>query len=83
MLSQAYNIIINSGVSAPVHVREVFYGLNATDKYSLFQLMATVKLTGYWGYGTQIYVHYATCKADVSLAWEYQKHLSNASCKMD
>ena len=47
MLSQAYNIIINSGVSEPEHFIEVVDGLNTTEKMSLFQLMATVKLTGY------------------------------------
>ena len=83
MLSQAYNIIINSGVSEPEHFIEVVDGLNTTEKMSLFQLMATVKLTGYWWYGTHISVHNAANNADVSLAWEYQKHLSNASCKMD
>ena len=39
MLSQAYNIIIDHGISAPVHGREMFYGLNSTDKRFIFKLM--------------------------------------------
>ena len=32
MLAHAYNIIIGWGVGEPEHVREVFDGINETDK---------------------------------------------------
>ena len=32
MLAHSYNIIIYCGVGAPGHGREVFYGLNTTNK---------------------------------------------------
>ena len=45
MLSQACNIVIERGVSAQVHGRVVFDGLNTTTK-GLFHLIQTVKLPG-------------------------------------
>ena len=46
MLSQSFSVIIDCGKSAPVHVREVVYGLNVIYKRFIFQLFSTVQLPG-------------------------------------
>ena len=46
MLTQKFYVIIDGGISALVHGREVLYGLNSIVKRFLFQLISTVKLTG-------------------------------------
>ena len=46
MLLQAFNIISFCSVSAPLHGNEVVYGLNATDKRFIFNLMTTLQLPG-------------------------------------
>ena len=46
MLSQDYNVIIDHGVNAPVHGREVVDGFYTTDKCFILQLMATMQLPG-------------------------------------
>ena len=45
-MSQCYSIIIDRGISAPRHVKEVVYGINAVDKRYIYQFMSTVKLPG-------------------------------------
>ena len=79
MLSQAYCVIIFRGVSEPGHDREVLYGLNTTGKIYISQLMTNMKLPGSKGYVTQMVMHYKTSTADFSLAWEFQKYVSNAA----
>ena len=83
MLSQAYNIIINNGVSEPGHCRELVDGIKITYKRFLFHLMESLQLPGLKYYGTQMAMHYATQNADVSLAREFQKHLSMYHIKME
>ena len=46
MLAHACNIIIDRGVGAPGHGREVVDVLNATDKKYISMLMTTVQLPG-------------------------------------
>ena len=82
MLPQDYNIIIDSGVSASGHVREIVDDINITEKRFILQLMTTVKLPIYQVYETQIAMISATHKDDVILAWESKKNLSNVSSKM-
>ena len=65
-MSKAFNIIIDRGISAPGHGREVVDGLNTTDKSYL-------SLKGHCTIIT------STHNAYVNLAQEFQKHLSNAS----
>ena len=81
ILSQACNIIIDRGASAPGHGKDVVDGLNDTDKRFIFKLMATVQLPGSKGYGMQMLMHSTIHKYNISLALEFQKHLSNTSCK--
>ena len=69
IFTQAYNIIIDHGVNVTGHGREVFDGLNTTDKMFLSQLIKTVQLSSSKGYDTNMAMHYSTHKDDVSLAW--------------
>ena len=46
VMSQTYSIIIDCGISAPGHGKEVVDGLNAFDKRYIYQLMANVQLPG-------------------------------------
>ena len=81
MLSKAFSVIIDHGISARGHDREVLDGLNAIEKRFLFQLLSTVKLTGAKGYDTQMVMHTGTRASDVSLDSKFQKHLSTAARK--
>ena len=80
-MSQTYNVIIDIGFSALVHVREVVDDLNITDKRFLFHLMQIFKPPSSKYYETQTAMKSATKNADVSLDQEFQKHLSNVSHK--
>ena len=44
VISQTYSIIIDRGISAPGHGKEVVDGLNAVDKRYIYQLMSKVHL---------------------------------------
>ena len=77
MLAHAYNIIIYRGVRAPGHGRKVVDGLNATKKRFLSMLMTTVQMPGAEVYNSQTEIHTSTAKTDISLASEFQKHLSD------
>ena len=76
-----YVIIIDRGFSAPGHGRDVVDVLNATYKRFIFHLTATFQLPGSKLFYAQMTVHTATQNTDVSLAQEFQKHLSNKSLK--
>ena len=71
MLSQSFSVIIDRGISAPGHVREVVDGLNAIDKRFLFQLISIVQLPGAQGYDTQMVMHTGTRTYDVSFSSEF------------
>ena len=66
-MSQVFNTIIQLGIIAPGHVREVVDGLNATDKRVILPLMAKVKLTGSKWFYTQMEMQTTTYNNDVSL----------------
>ena len=68
MLAHAYNIIIDCGVGAPGHGREVVDGLNATDKGFISVLMKTLQLIGASDYDSQMVVHTSTVNTYISLA---------------
>ena len=67
-MSQCYSIIIDQGISAPGHGKEVVDGINAVDKRYIYQLMSTVQLPGSKRFDSQIKMHTGTQKDDVSLA---------------
>ena len=75
---QAFNIIIDHGISSPGHDRKVLYGLNATYKRFILHMMYNVQLPGIERFDTQMVVKTATQNSNVSLTQELQKHLSNA-----
>ena len=68
MFLQSYFVLIESVVSAPVHVGELLYGLNNTEKRFLFQLMETVKLPVSKGFDTNMLIHSVSHNYDASLA---------------
>ena len=81
MLSQAFYVIIDRGISAPGNSREVVDDINTIDKRFLFHIISTVKFLGAKGYDTQMIIHTGTHLYDVSLARDFQKHLSTAARK--
>ena len=76
VMSQCYSIIIDRGISAPGNGKEVLYGTNAVDKHYINQLMSTVQLPGSIIFDSQIQMHTGTKKDYVSLAKEFQEHLT-------
>ena len=70
MLAHAYNIIIDRGVGAPGHGREVVDGLNDTEKRLLSILITTVQMTGAEYYDSQTANLTSTENTYISLARE-------------
>ena len=70
-----YSIIVDRGISATEHGKEVVDGLNAVDKRYIYQLMSKVQLTGSVRFDSQIKMHTGTENRDVSLAHEFKNHL--------
>ena len=68
VMSQTNTIIIDRGISAPGHGKEVFDGLNAIDKRYIYQLMSNVQLPGLVRFDSQIKMYTDTENKDVSLA---------------
>ena len=81
MLSQAFSVIIDCGISALGHGREVLDRINVIDKSVLFQLISTVQLPGKKGYDTRMIMQTGTHTPGVSLSSEFQKHLSTVARK--
>ena len=71
-MSQTYYIIIDRGISAPGHGKEVVDGLNAVDKRYIYQLMSKVQLPGSVRFDSHIKLHTGTENKDVSLAHEFK-----------
>ena len=73
---QCYSLIIDQGISASGHVKEDVDGLNDIDKRYIYQLISTVQI--YWSiiFDSQIQMHTGTEKYAVSLAKEFQEHLT-------
>ena len=46
VMSQCYSIIIDQGISALGHGKEVVDGINDVDKRYIYELMSTVQLPG-------------------------------------
>ena len=75
-LSQSHSIIIDRGISAPTHGKEVVDGINDIDKRYMHQFMSNVKLPVSIFFDSQIIMHSCTPKNDVSLAKDFQKNKS-------
>ena len=76
-MKHAYSIIIDCGVEAPGHGREVVDGFNATEKRLILMLMTTVKRPGAESYESHMAMHTSAANTDISLARKFQKHLSD------
>ena len=76
-MSQNYSIIIDRGISAPGHGKEVVDGINAVDKryIYIYQLMSKVQLPVSVRFHSQIKIHTGTENKYVSLAKEFKDHL--------
>ena len=46
VMLQCYSVIIDQGIIAPGHGKEVVDGLNAIDKCYIYNLMYKVQITG-------------------------------------
>ena len=62
VMSQTYSVIIDRGISAPGHGKEVVDGLNAVDNCYIYQLMSKVQLPGSVIFDPQIKIHTGTEK---------------------
>ena len=76
VLYQYHSIIIYQGISEPSHGKEVVDGINASENYFIYQLMYNGQLPGSKQFDSQILMYSCTPKNEVSLAKEFQKHLS-------
>ena len=74
-MSQTYSIIIDRGISAPGHGKEVADGLNDVDKRYIYQLMSKVQLPASVRFDSLVKIHTGTENKDVSLAKEFKDHL--------
>ena len=59
-LSQAFYVIIDRGISAPVHGKEVVDIMNDIEKSFLFRLISKVQLPGAKSYDTRMFIHTET-----------------------
>ena len=81
MLSQAFSIIVDHGISALVYGRKVLDCLNAIYKKLIFQLILTVQLPGGKQNETQMVINIGARTSGVSLTKEIQKHQSSVARK--
>ena len=85
-MSQTYSIIIDRGISAPGHGKEVVDGINAVDKRYIYQLMSRVQLPGSVKFDSHIKMHTGTENKYVILAKEFKDHLEGEhrqNCAID
>ena len=76
VMSQCYSVLIDRGISATDNGEEVEHVLNAVDKSCKYQLMSNVQLPGSKRFDSQTQIHTSNQNNDVSLAKEFQKHLT-------
>ena len=76
VMSQCYSIIIYQGISEPRNLKEVVDGLNDFDKRYIYKLMSTIQLPGSKRFDSQMQIHTGNQIDDVSLAKEFQHHLT-------
>ena len=82
-MPQGYYIIIDRGISAPGNGKEVVNGINTVDKRYIYKFISTLQLTGSKIFNSKIQIHTVTQKYDVSLAREFQVHLTKNHRKDD
>ena len=79
LMSQTYSIIIDRGISAPGHGKEVVDGLNSVYKRYIYKLMSKVQLPGSVRFDSQIKMHTGTENKDVSLSKEFKDHMEGGN----
>ena len=75
-MSQCYLVIIDLGISAPGHGKQVVDGLNAVDKRYIYQLMSNIQLPVSNRFDSQMQMNIDNQNNDVNLAKEFQQHLT-------
>ena len=75
VMSQTYSIIIDRGISALGHGKEVVDGLNDFDHHYIYQLISKVQLPGSVRFDSQIKMHTGTENKDVILSHELKNRL--------
>ena len=73
---QCFSVIIDKGISAPGHGKEVVDGINDVDKCYIYQLMSNVQLPGSKRFDPQMQMETDNQKNYVSLANEFQQHMT-------
>ena len=76
MLAHEYNIIIDRGIVAPGHVREVVDGIN-TKKRFIPILLTNLQLPITSGYDTQMSMHTTKHKYDIILSIYFKNSLNH------
>ena len=76
VMSQFYSVIIDRGINAPEHGKEVVDGPNAVYKHYTYKLMSNVKLPVLTRFDYQIQINTGNQKYYVRLAMGFQHHLT-------
>ena len=75
-MSQLFSIIIERGISAPGHGKEVVDGINDIDMRYIYQLMSNVQLLGSKTFDSKILMNSCTQENDVIMDKQLQKNMS-------
>ena len=67
VMLKCYSVMIDRGISAPGHGKEVVDGLNGIDEHYIYKLMSNVHLQASKTLNSQILMHSITQNNDVSL----------------
>ena len=82
VMYQSYSVTIDRIISASGHGKEVVDELNAVDNRYIYKLMSNVQLTGSKKFDSQMQIHTSNQKNYVSLAKEFQHHLTKEHRKI-
>ena len=83
MLSHEYNFVIDRGVGAPVHGKDIEDVWNATSKRFISMEMKDVQLPGEFTNNSQMVMHTSLSNTYTSLAREFQKIFQTQHVHMD
>ena len=83
VMSKCYSIIIDRGINAPGHGKEVVDGLNDVDKRYIYQFIPKVQLPGSFIFDSQIKMHTVTEKKAVSLSKDLKDNLEEEHRQMN
>ena len=67
VMYQCYSVIIDRGISATEHGKELVDGLNAVDKSYIYQLMSNVQPSGSKKFEFQMKIHSGNQDNDVEV----------------